>query len=119
MSDSPDERSEAAADAATAADGSNPADTADAADVDVEDVDHVANLARVDLEAAEREAFPEQFAEILDYFETLDEVPEFDREAELVNVMRPDEVQEGLSQSEALRNAAETEDGYFRGPRVS
>ncbi|QHS16064.1 Asp-tRNA(Asn)/Glu-tRNA(Gln) amidotransferase subunit GatC [haloarchaeon 3A1-DGR] len=116
MSDSPDERSEAAADAADTVDA---AEAADATDVDVEDVDHVAGLARVDLEAAEREAFPEQFAEILEYFETLDEVPEFDREAELVNVMRPDEVHEGLTQSEALRNAAETEDGYFRGPRVS
>jgi aspartyl-tRNA(Asn)/glutamyl-tRNA(Gln) amidotransferase subunit C len=33
--------------------------------------------------------------------------------------MRPDEVREGLSQEEALRNASETEDGYFKGPRVS
>jgi aspartyl-tRNA(Asn)/glutamyl-tRNA(Gln) amidotransferase subunit C len=33
--------------------------------------------------------------------------------------MRPDEVREGLSQEEALRNAPETEDGYFKGPSVS
>jgi aspartyl-tRNA(Asn)/glutamyl-tRNA(Gln) amidotransferase subunit C len=28
-------------------------------------------------------------------------------------------VREGLSQEEALRNAPETEDGYFKGPSVS
>jgi len=87
--------------------------------VDPEDVSHVAELARVDLDDAERERFTEQFGEILDYFETLDEVPEVDREAELANVMRPDEERECLSQEEALRNAEATEDGYFKGPNVS
>ncbi len=33
--------------------------------------------------------------------------------------MRPDETRDGLSQEEALSNAAETEDGFFKGPRVS
>jgi aspartyl-tRNA(Asn)/glutamyl-tRNA(Gln) amidotransferase subunit C len=33
--------------------------------------------------------------------------------------MREDEVHDGLSQEEALRNAEETEDGYFKGPNVS
>ncbi|MFA9516013.1 Asp-tRNA(Asn)/Glu-tRNA(Gln) amidotransferase subunit GatC [Halopenitus sp. H-Gu1] len=87
--------------------------------VDVEEVEHVAELARVDLDPDEREAFAEQFADILEYFDALDEVPEHDREEELVNVMRPDEVAEGLTQEEALENAPETEDGYFIGPRVS
>ena len=60
-----------------------------------------------------------QFADILEYFDALDEVPEVERESDLANVMRPDEVHEGLSQEEALANAAETEDGFFKGPRVS
>jgi len=30
-----------------------------------------------------------------------------------------DETRESLDQAEALRNAPETEDGYFKGPRVS
>ena len=84
-----------------------------------EDVRHVAELARVDLDDEEVDRFAEQFADILDYFETLDEVPEVDREADLVNVMRPDEEHEGLSQEEALQNAPESEDGYFKGPNVS
>ena len=87
--------------------------------VDAEEVRHVAGLARVDLDDEEVARFTEQFADILAAFDSLDEVPEVDREADLVNVMRADEARECLPQDEALRNAPETEDGYFKGPRVS
>jgi aspartyl-tRNA(Asn)/glutamyl-tRNA(Gln) amidotransferase subunit C len=87
--------------------------------VDGEEVRHVADLARVALDDAEVEEFAAQFAEILDYFETLDEVPEIEAEPELVNVMRADEVDDCLDQSEALANAPESEEGYFKGPKVS
>ncbi|MFB6134652.1 MAG: Asp-tRNA(Asn)/Glu-tRNA(Gln) amidotransferase subunit GatC [Halanaeroarchaeum sp.] len=94
-------------------------DDGDTERVDAEEVRHVADLARVDLDDDEVEVFASQFADILEYFEALDEVPAVEREADLVNVMRPDEVHEGLSQEEALENAPESEDGYFKGPRVS
>ncbi|WP_435116030.1 Asp-tRNA(Asn)/Glu-tRNA(Gln) amidotransferase subunit GatC [Halolamina sp. C58] len=84
-----------------------------------EEVRKVADLARVDLTDEEVEQFAEQFEDVLADFETLDEVPEVESEPELVNVMRADEVEEGLTQAEALENASETEDGYFKGPRVS
>lgn len=87
--------------------------------VDPEEVRHVADLARVDLDDEELAEFTEQFADILAYFDALDEVPEVDREPELVNVMRDDEVRDGLSQDEALRNAPESESGFFKGPTVS
>ena len=87
--------------------------------VDDEEVRHVAKLARIDLDDEEVERFTGQFAEILDHFEALDDVPEVDPDPELANVMRPDEVEAGLTQAEALRNAPETEDGYFKGPNVS
>jgi aspartyl-tRNA(Asn)/glutamyl-tRNA(Gln) amidotransferase subunit C len=87
--------------------------------VDSEDVRHVAELARVDLADEEVAEFVEQFADILAYFDALDEVPAVEVEEDLVNVMRPDEVREGLSQEEALQNAPETEAGQFKGPRVS
>jgi aspartyl-tRNA(Asn)/glutamyl-tRNA(Gln) amidotransferase subunit C len=87
--------------------------------VDAETVEHVAELARVDLTAEETERFAAQFADILGYFDTLDEVPAVDADADLANVMRPDEERACLSQAEALRNAAETEEGKFKGPRVS
>jgi len=88
-------------------------------DADADEVQHVADLARVDLDDADADEFAAQFADILDYFEALDEVPEVDSDPELVNVMRADEVEESLSQDEALRNAPETEDGFFKGPSVS
>jgi aspartyl-tRNA(Asn)/glutamyl-tRNA(Gln) amidotransferase subunit C len=91
----------------------------DAATVTADEVRHVADLARVDLDDEEVDEFAAQFADILDYFQALDEVPAVEAEDDLANVMRPDEVREGLSQEEALRNASETEDGYFKGPRVS
>lgn len=87
--------------------------------VDPDEVEHVADLARVNLDPEERERFTEQFADILSSFETLDEVPEVDPETELTNVMRPDEVETSLGQDEALENAPESEDGLFKGPRVS
>lgn len=87
--------------------------------VDDEEVRHVAELARVDLAEADVDRFVEQFADILEYFESLDEVPEVDRDADLTNVMRPDEARTSLDQSDALANALESEDGYFVGPNVS
>jgi aspartyl-tRNA(Asn)/glutamyl-tRNA(Gln) amidotransferase subunit C len=87
--------------------------------VDPETVEHVAELARVNLSEAETERFATQFADILGYFDTLDEVPEADFEADLANVMRADEIEDSLDREAALRNAPETEDGKFKGPRVS
>jgi len=88
-------------------------------DVDPETVRHVADLARVDVAEADVDRFTEQFADILAHFDALDEVPAVEAEPDLTNVMRPDEVRESLAQDEALRNAPETEDGKFKGPRVS
>ena len=87
--------------------------------VDPGTVEHIAGLARVDLDEDERERFAEQFADILGYFETLDEVPAVDRDPDLTNVMRPDEVTDSLDGETTLENATETEDGKFKGPRVS
>ena len=87
--------------------------------VDDEEIRHVAELARIDLADEEIDRFAEQFADILGHFEALDSVPEVEAEPDLVNVLRPDEAESCLSQAEALRNAPETEDGYFKGPKVS
>ena len=84
-----------------------------------EDVRHVAALARISLSADDVDEFTDQFTDILEYFETLDTVPNVDHDAPLTNVMRPDEVRDSLETTEALENAPETEDGYFKGPNVS
>ncbi|NIB99280.1 Asp-tRNA(Asn)/Glu-tRNA(Gln) amidotransferase subunit GatC [Halobacterium sp. R2-5] len=87
--------------------------------VDADEVEHVADLARVDLDDEEVAQFADQFGDILEHFEALDEVPEVDAEPDLVNVMRSDEVEDSLSQDEALQNADDSEDGRFKGPKVS
>ena len=87
--------------------------------VDPDEVEHVADLARVSLDADERRRFAAQFADILSSFETLDEVPTIEPDAELTNVMRSDEVEASLDQEQALQNAPDSEDGFFKGPRVS
>jgi aspartyl-tRNA(Asn)/glutamyl-tRNA(Gln) amidotransferase subunit C len=86
--------------------------------VDPQAVAHVAALARVDLDESEVDEFAAQFADVLGYFETLDEVPDVESEPDLVNVLRTDETRESLSQDEALKNAPETDEGYFEGPPV-
>ena len=87
--------------------------------VDAEEIRHVADLARLDLADDEVGEFVDQCGAILERFEQLEEVPEVDADPDLVNVMRPDEVEDSLSQDEALANAEETEDGRFKGPNVS
>ncbi|GGN17101.1 Asp-tRNA(Asn)/Glu-tRNA(Gln) amidotransferase subunit GatC [Halarchaeum nitratireducens] len=87
--------------------------------VDADEVRHVADLARVALDEDDVGRYADQFAEILGHFETLEEVPDVEAEPDLVNVMRPDEVTESLDQEAALENAPETEDGFFKGPKVS
>jgi len=87
--------------------------------VDPEEVHHVAGLARIALDDDDAERFAHQFQDILAAFETLDEVPEVEQDADLANVMRPDEERPCLDREDALRNAPEHEDGYFTGPRVS
>ncbi|AWB28068.1 Asp-tRNA(Asn)/Glu-tRNA(Gln) amidotransferase subunit GatC [Halococcoides cellulosivorans] len=87
--------------------------------VDHEEVRHVADLARVDLDDDAVDRMADQFGDILEYFDRLDEVPETDADPDLTNVLRADEVRESLDTEDALDNAAETEAGYFKGPRVS
>ena len=87
--------------------------------VDPDEVRHVASLARVDLDDDEVERFADQFVDIVEAFDALDDVPEVEREEELANVMRPDEVRDSLDQDDALANAPESEDGFFKGPKVS
>lgn len=98
-------------------------DSSDSDVLDVDDVRHVASLAHVELSEDEVMEYVDEFNEVLGYFDRLDDVAE-DAEtdegsADLSNVVRADEVDDGLTQDEALSNASETEEGYVRGPRVS
>ncbi len=87
------------------------------------EVEHVANLARLALSEEELAMFEEQLSRILDHAAR---VTALDTEGieptahaiPLVNVFRPDEIVSPLPRTEALRNAPDVEDGYFRIPKI-
>jgi aspartyl-tRNA(Asn)/glutamyl-tRNA(Gln) amidotransferase subunit C len=83
-----------------------------------DEVRHVADLARIDLDESAVDRYVEQFAEILAAFEELDEVPDVELDEPVESSLRPDAPRPCLDREDALANAPETEDGYFKGPSV-
>jgi aspartyl-tRNA(Asn)/glutamyl-tRNA(Gln) amidotransferase subunit C len=83
------------------------------------DVLHIAELADIGIIKDELDEFTVQFNKILDYFDILDSVEgDSGYEQERFNVLREDITRPSLPQEEALKNAGETEDGFFKAPRV-
>lgn len=87
------------------------------------EVEHVKLLARLELTEGEVNQYTEQLNSILEYAEMLqkldtDKVTPTAHAVQLFNVLRTDEVKPSLSQQEALSNAPEAEDGYFRVPKI-
>lgn len=88
-----------------------------------QEVEHVAKLARLDISEGEKETFARQLNEILTYVRTLDGLDTEGIEPtatvlEQTNVSRADEVNPSLSVDLALANAPESEDGFFRVPKI-
>jgi aspartyl-tRNA(Asn)/glutamyl-tRNA(Gln) amidotransferase subunit C len=88
-----------------------------------EDVEHVARLSRLALSDAEVERMREQLSGILAYIDTLRAldtagVEPTSHAVPVVNVMRDDEARPCLSQDEALANAPDRSDVFFRVPRI-
>ena len=88
-----------------------------------QDVEHVARLSRLALSDAEIERMREQLSGILAYIDTLRRLDTANVEptshaVPLVNVMRDDEPRSCLSQDEALANAPDRSDVFFRVPRI-
>jgi len=91
--------------------------------ITISDVEKVAGLARLGLSSDEKERLGDQLNDILVYMDKLDELDTTDIEPlahilSLKNVLREDRVREGLTQSEALKNAPEEKDGLFKVPPV-
>ena len=91
--------------------------------VTLEQVDTIARLAKLEFSEQEKETFVQQFNQILEYMEKLDELNTDDVEPtynvlDLSNVMRADEVQPWLTQEEALANAPKAKHGFFSVPKV-
>ena len=88
-----------------------------------EAVEKVAGLARLTLTEEETERFSHQLSSILSHMEELNQIEtqDVDPTASLVggdNVFREDVVRPSLSQEDALRNAPDTHNGFFKVPKI-
>jgi len=91
--------------------------------VSLKEVENIAKLAKLSFDQEEMEKFAEQFNQILEY---IDKLNELDTESvqptyhvlDLTNVMREDEAKPGLTQEEALSNAPKKKAGLFSVPKV-
>ncbi|MFH0764450.1 MAG: Asp-tRNA(Asn)/Glu-tRNA(Gln) amidotransferase subunit GatC [Candidatus Omnitrophota bacterium] len=87
-------------------------------------VKHVAHLARLSLNDKELEAYSGQLAAILSYISKLNEVdtnnvpPTSHAISTLKNVFRIDALKPSLSADDALANAPQKEEGFFKVPQV-
>ena len=84
---------------------------------------HVARLARLDLDQEQIEVFAKQLNTVLEYMAVLREVDTTQVEVathaiHVDNVFREDRVRSSLSREDALTNAPEKTDGFFKVPRV-
>lgn len=89
----------------------------------IKEVEHIALLARIEISEDEKKAFAEQLSAILQYadklneLDTTDTVP-LDHILPIHNVFREDEVITSPSREDIFANAPESQDGYFKVPRI-
>ena len=91
--------------------------------VNIKDVEHIAKLAKLSFSEDEKEKFTEQFNEILSFMEKLNEldtssVEPLSQVIELRNVLREDNVKPSLPTQDALKNAPEKDERFFKVPKV-
>ncbi len=96
---------------------------ADPKQADSIDVAYVANLARLQLEAAEAAAFQKQLEQVIEHFQELtdldlDGVEPTAHGFAVQNVFRADEVQPSLDRAVALSNAPAHVDDQFTVPKI-
>lgn len=83
----------------------------------------VAEVARLELTDKEVANYSKDMEDILKAFKIIDKVntknvkPTF-QPVDVKNVLRKDVVEKSLSQEEALANAKQKEQGYFKGPKA-
>jgi aspartyl-tRNA(Asn)/glutamyl-tRNA(Gln) amidotransferase subunit C len=87
------------------------------------EIGHVALLARLKLSDDEKELFSRQVGSILDYINKLDEldIKDIEPTAHILpvkNVFREDEARPSLPREKALQNAPESNDNFYRVPKI-
>jgi aspartyl-tRNA(Asn)/glutamyl-tRNA(Gln) amidotransferase subunit C len=88
-----------------------------------EEIEHIATLARLSLSGEEKELFGSQLSSILDYMEKLNELDTEDIEPTshvllLSNVMRDDTARPSIPKEDALMNAPDHTDKFYRVPKI-
>ena len=94
-----------------------------ASSLDEAAVRHVARLARLKITDAEAVMFASQLSKVLEYVEQLNEVdtrdvPPTAHPLPVSNVLREDVVRPSLTPEQALHNAPDRHEGFFRVPKV-
>ncbi len=87
------------------------------------DVDYIATLARLSFNDAEKEAMTHDLNEILNYVEKLNELNTENIEplanmGDRTNVLREDKPVPSISNQDALKNAPDFQDRFFKVPKV-
>jgi aspartyl-tRNA(Asn)/glutamyl-tRNA(Gln) amidotransferase subunit C len=88
-----------------------------------EEIEHIALLARLSLPEEEKELFGSQLSNILDYMEKLNELDTKGIEPTshvlpLSNVMRDDAPRPSIPKEEALTNAPDHTEKFYRVPKI-
>jgi aspartyl-tRNA(Asn)/glutamyl-tRNA(Gln) amidotransferase subunit C len=88
-----------------------------------ENIEHIASLARLSLTEEEKDLFGSQLSSILDYMKKLNELDTTDVEPTshvlpLSNVMRDDVPGPSIPREDALMNAPDHTDKFFRVPKI-
>ena len=91
--------------------------------IDHKTVDEVAHLARLEFDAAAKDAMVKDMNNVLAFVEKLNELDTTGVEpliymTDEANVLREDVVKETITQKEALLNAPKKDSDYFKAPKV-
>ena len=91
--------------------------------IDKSQVEHIARLARLSMSEEELELFSSQLTNIMGHIKKLEEldtdgIEPTSHALDLINVTREDVVRESLKVDEALANAPDRHDGFYRVPKI-
>ena len=86
-------------------------------------LDKLADLARLEIEPAERQGLKQDLQRMISFVEKLQELDSGDAKPQLhmtdeINVLREDIVQGSVSREEGLKNAPDTDGVFFKVPKV-
>jgi aspartyl-tRNA(Asn)/glutamyl-tRNA(Gln) amidotransferase subunit C len=92
--------------------------------ISLDEVKHLADLARINMKENELKKMTSELTQIIDAVYQVSKVPKDNVSAtinpiELKNVLRDDNIEESILQSDALKNAPEKENGQFKVPKIS